>query len=376
MKHMAVLRVSKKRMILIGVCCLLIAAFLLPVGNPIAVQVLQAEKDVQWETVLQRFFDLRNDAVLKGDTETLRTLFFTEERNGRWAYENELVRADYLSDWAAKQGVTVLNIRSDLSLRSVKQVGRGYAFYVIASTAYEYSYPSSPDYVNTFRLGGYHSIDMIPGEDGEDWIVSREWYDDPLADAFDARGVTPEMTEMIAGHPGAEIADLGERRLSAVAYADTYCGAASGGANNYQYNSAYNNYNALGGDCANFASQVLYEGGGFKKSTVWNYRAGKGSRAWLNAQAFRNYLAYSGRGTQLAKGKYADVVEAAYSLLPGDIIAYAKKGKVTHIAVVTGLDEAGYPLVSCHNADRNRVPFDIGWDYSATTFILIRVNYS
>ena len=374
---MIVFRVVKKRVVLICICCLLLLAVgsVLLATNPVVIEALQSDNDAQWEATLQRFFDLRNDAVLRGDNETLQAIYLTEERNGRWAYENELVRSAYLEDWAAKQGVTVLNIRSDIKLLSVKEVGRGYAFYLIASTLYEYAYDNSPDRVNGFRLGTYHSIDLIPGEEKDSWLISREWYDDPLSGVFDKDAVTAEMTAFIAGHADADLSGLNERRVSAVAYADMYCGAASDGSNNYRYNSDYTNYNDLGGDCANFASQVLFEGGDFKKTGVWNYRGGKGSRAWLNAQAFRSYLTYSGRGSQIAKGKYKDVYQSAYTLLPGDIIAYAKKGKVTHIAVVTGLDSNGYPLVSCHNADRNRVPWDIGWDYSATTFILIHINY-
>ena len=377
MKHMGVFRIAKKTTALVYIgCLLLIAVFaLLLAKNPIAVDVMNMDSDAQWEATLQRFFDLRNDAVLRGDNETLQAIYLTEERNGRWAYENELVRSVYLEDWAVKQGIKFLNIRSDLRLLSVKEVGRGYAFYLTASTLYEYAYDNSPDRVNSFRLGTYHSIDLIPGEEKDTWLISREWYDDPLSGAFDTDTVTDEMTEFISGHSGTDLSGLDERRISAVAYADMYCGAASDGSNNYRYNSDYTNFNDLGGDCANFASQVLFEGGGFKKTGAWNYRSGKGSRAWVNAQAFRTYLTYSGRGSQIAKGKYKDVYQSVYTLLPGDIIAYVKKGKVTHIAVVTGLDSNGYPLVSCHNADRNRVPWDIGWDYSATTFILIRINY-
>lgn len=373
---MIVFRALKKRTALALACALLLIAILAPLlGSPAVISALQLGGESQWEAVLQRLFDLRDGAVLAGDAETLASLYLTEERNGLWAYENELVRSKYLAGWAAKQGVTVLNIKSDLTLSSVKQVGRGYAFYVVASTLYEYAYPSAPEAVNGFRLGTYHSIDLIPAGSEGAWIVSREWYDDPLSGAFDSGCVTDEMTQSIAAHEGADTSGLSEGRRDAVAYADLYCGAASDGRNEYRYNNNYTNYNDLGGDCANFASQVLFEGGGFKKTGVWNYRAGKGSRAWVNAQAFRNFLTYSGRGSQIAKGKYGDIYQSAYALLPGDIVAYAKKGKVAHIAVVTGLDSAGYPLVSCHNADRNRVPFDIGWNYGETTFILIRVNY-
>lgn len=376
-ENMIVFRVAKKRGVFICVCCLLVLAVcaMLFAGDPDVIEALKTSDDTQWEATLQRFFDLRNDAVLRGDDEILQSIYLTGERNGRWAYENELVRSAYLKDWAAKQGVTILNIHSDISLRSVKEVGRGYSFYLTASTLYEYAYDTSPDMVNGFRLGTYHSIDLIPGEEDDTWVISREWYDDPLSGGFDADAVTDEMTQFISGHAGTDLSGLDERRTAAVAYADMYCGAASDGSNEYRYNSNYTNFNDLGGDCANFASQVLFEGGGFKKTATWNYRGGKGSRAWVNAQAFRTFLSYSGRGSQIAKGKYKDVYQSAYGLLPGDIVAYVKKGKVTHIAVVTGLDSNGYPLVSCHNADRNRVPWDIGWHYGATTFILIHVNY-
>ena len=377
MKHMIWFQAVKKRTAVITICGLVALAALLGLllGSPAVTAALNAGESVRWEPVLQRFFDLRNDAVLSDDAETLQALYLTDERNGRWAYENELVRADYLADWAAKQGVTVINIHSDLVLKSVKEVGRGYAFYVVTSTLYEYVYDTSPDRVNGFRLGTYHSIDLIPADTAEEWVISREWYDDPLSNTFTMQGVTEEMTQLISSHEAADASDLSERRLSAVAYADQYCGAASDGANEYRYNANYTNYNSLGGDCANFASQVLYEGGEFSKTSVWNYKAGKGSRAWVNAQAFRNFWTYSGRGSQIAKGKYADIYQTAYALQPGDIVAYVKKGKVTHIAVVTGTDSAGYPLVSCHNADRSHVPFDIGWNYEATTFILIHINY-
>ncbi len=377
MKHMIGFRAIKKRKAGFIFCALLVLAVLagLLLGSPAAISTVSAGESARWEPVLQRFFDLRDAAVLTGDAETLQALYLTDERNGRWAYENELVRAKYMADWAEKQGVTFINIRSDLSLRSVKEVGRGYAFYLTASTLYEYTYDTNTDVINGFRLGTYHSIDLIPTDGAEGWVASREWYDDPVSGTFSQQGVTEEMTQYISAHEPADASGLSDRRIAAVAYADEYCGAASDGANEYRYNANYTNYNSEGGDCANFASQVLFEGGGFSKTSAWNYRAGKGSRAWVNAQAFRNYLTYSGRGSQIAKGKYADIYQSAYALQPGDVVAFVKKGKVTHVAVVTGRDSAGYPLVTCHNTDRNRVPFDIGWNYETTTFILIHVNY-
>ena len=56
-----------------------------------------------------------------------------------------------------------------------------------------------------------------------------------------------------------------------------------------------------GGDCANFASQILHEGAGFKKNSVWNYAGKDGTKAWLNAQGFKNYLISSGRASYIDK---------------------------------------------------------------------------
>ena len=137
----------------------------------------------------------------------------------------------------------------------------------------------------------------------------------------------------------------------------------------------YTDYNPQGGDCANFASQVLFEGGGFRKTTSWNYANGKGNYNWLKAGGLKRFLLYSGRASQIAAGSYASVYKAAYKLLPGDIIAYAEDGKITHVSVVTGVDSKGYPLVNCHNVDRYRVPWDIGWNKTDVKFYLLRVHY-
>lgn len=337
--------------------------------------ISQDEPEPDWAKVLTEMFSQRDRCVLSGDTDALMTMFLTDERNGHWAYENEVFRSRYLKSWAEKQGVRLLDISSRISLLRSKAVGRGYAFYLIVSTEYTYVYPDDPETFNMFRMGGHHSVDLIPGEGQNQWIISREWYDDPMTKSFNSDIYTPEMAEYIASQTPVDLTDLSETRRAAVEYADKYCGAASDGSNGYKYNEEYTDYNALGGNCANFASQALFESGGFKKNGTWNYRAGKGSRAWVNAQGFKDYMLYSGRGSLIARGKYPDVYKAAFELRPGDVIAYAHKGDVSHISIVTGQDSKGYPLVNSHNLDRYRVPWDIGWNTNSYSFYLIHINY-
>jgi len=208
------------------------------------------------------------------------------------------------------------------------------------------------------------------------WLISKEWYNDPFADSLKLDNIKVDsIREYILSQGPRDFSNIGERRQNAVEYAHRYCGAASEEKYGFQYNKKYRNYNSQGGDCANFASQILYEGGKFKKTYSWNYDKKGATRAWLNAQGFKDYMISSGRASLIAYGSYEKVYKASYKLLPGDFVAYEKKGKVTHISVVTGADSKGYALVTCHNTDRNDVPWDLGWSNSNIRFWLVRVHY-
>ncbi len=327
-----------------------------------------------WQTIISGLFKTRNECVLSGDFDRLKTVFLTGENTGRWAYENETARSDYLQSWSAKQGASFLNIQSNIKILRCKAVGRGWAFYVLSSEEYSYAYTDDVKTVNMFRVGTYHSLDLIPAVDGT-WVISREWYDDPMAKTFLSYDGIEDITAHITNSLPKDISGLDGKRVLAVEYADAYCGAASDGQNGYSYNKKYANYNPLGGNCANFVSQALFEGGGFKKNSTWNYKDGKGSWAWIKAVGLKDYLIYSAKGSIIAKGKYENVYKHANELLPGDMVVYAKKGKITHVSIVTGLDSKGCPVVNSHNIDRYRVPWDIGWNMSGITFYLIRVHY-
>ena len=90
--------------------------------------------------------------------------------------------------------------------------------------------------------------------------------------------------EYIMSQFGRDFSTLNKRRIDAVEYADKYCGT-SDKEEYFLYITKIQNYNGLGGDCANFASQVLYEGGKFKTGS-WNYEK-DGSRAWVTRRALK-----------------------------------------------------------------------------------------
>jgi hypothetical protein len=324
---------------------------------------------------LKEIFIIRNNALLKNKTNTLNTIYYKDIRNGRWAYEHELKKLNYLHKWSEKQGVKFKNIDSHVIVKYVNKKKNLYRINLLVSTEYKYVYNDSPEIYNVFRIGTYHSLDLR--KINEKWLVSREWYTDPFADSLynDLINNNNLKKIILSGEEYIKQSTLNLKRIKALNYVDQYCGAASHPDFSFTYNTKYRNYNHLGGDCANFASQMLYEGGGFFKTRTWNYSNGSGSKAWVNAHAFNNYMTYSGRASLIARGSYNKVLKASYKLLPGDYIAYEKKGKVVHISVVTGRDSKGYVLVNSHNTDRYRVPWELGWSNSEMNFRLMRVNY-
>ncbi len=324
--------------------------------------------------ILNEIFETRNGAILVNDVDTVKDLYDVTLRNGQWAFEHEVKKIKYLSNWSDKQGIVFKDINSKIVIKWTRMKENGnMVVNFLASSSYKYVYEDRVDTENMMRIGTHHEIELTQ-KDGS-WHITREWYTDPFADSLAQNNLKAEKNkELILSNNARNFSNLNKRRIAAVMYADKHCGSASNGENGYGYNPKYRNYNPLGGDCANFASQILHEGGKFRKNSAWNYDK-DGSMSWISAQGLKNYLIASGRGSLIVSGSYNNVLKLSYRLLPGDIVAYEKKGIIKHISVVTGADSRGYALVNCHNTDRYRVPWDLGWSDSGIRFHLIRVNY-
>ncbi|OON95283.1 MAG: amidase domain-containing protein [Epulopiscium sp. Nele67-Bin005] len=323
-------------------------------------------------SILQDVITKRNNFVLNHDTENLKSLYNTDIKVSLYAYEHEAIKAKYLDSWAAKQGVTFNSINSEIKVRKARDRGDGvYGMTCNVCTTFNYSYNDSPTETTDFRLGTSHYIHLK--KNGDNYIIVKEWYTDPFSDSLELSDKnTQAITEHITKHTAPDYTP-NERTQKAIEYAHTHCGIGDG-EHMFKYNPEYMDCNPLGGDCANFASQIMFEGAGFKKNATWNYTH-EGTKVWVNAQAFTHYIVNSGRGGQIAKGSYEKVYKAAYQMRPGDFVAYEKNGRITHVSTVSGLDSKGYPLVTCHNTDRLLVPYDLGWSNSNITFYLIDVYY-
>ncbi|GAB6170443.1 amidase domain-containing protein [Clostridium carnis] len=328
----------------------------------------------EFKLLLENLFKDKNSAIVSGDCELLKNFYDLKIKVSQWAYESEAKKTQYLINWSEKQAVKFTDLHSTVKIRKVVEKEPG-LFGVICDVAtdFNYYYIDSPDVINHFRLGTNHYLNLK--KEGDRYIITKEWYTDPFADSLDVTNIkSNEIKEYILSKSKPDFFP-NERLLKAINYAHTYCGVSEDEEFTFKYNSKYKNHNPDGGDCANFASQILFEGGGFKKNGLWSYEGKEGTKAWLNAQGFKNYMVGSGRASYIAKGSYSQTYKAAFNMRPGDFVAYEKKGRITHISTVTGFDSKGYPLVTCHNTDRLLVPYDLGWSNPNIKFHLIHVHY-
>ncbi len=322
---------------------------------------------------INQIFKNRNKAILNRDLELIETFYDTKTKYGVWAYEHEKKKVQYIHNWEQKQGVKFTDISSNVMIKKIRGDEEKYTVSLLCCTEYKYVYENQQE-VNRARIGTTHFMNIIKIDDK--WVITKEWYKDPFADSLNLENLKANsIKEFITTQSSRDFSDIGERRQNAIEYAQRYCGAASKEKYGFKYNKNYRNYNTKGGDCANFASQILFEGGKFSKNRGWNYDRKGATGAWVNAGKFKDYMIYNGRASLIAYGDYEKVYKASYKLLPGDFIAYEKKGDVTHISVVTGADSKGYSLVTCHNTDRDSVPWDLGWNDKKIKFWLVRVHY-
>lgn len=139
-------------------------------------------------------------------------------------------------------------------------------------------------------------------------------------------------------------------RRAAVAYAHRWA---------FQRNPKYYDYEEIGGDCTNFASQCLYAGAGvmdFTPDFGWYYlNANDKAPAWTGVEYFYRYLTRQ----EPTPGPSAELVRLS-QLLPGDFVQLSARGDIfTHTAIVVQiLNRPSYRsiLVASHSYDADYRP--------------------
>lgn len=121
-------------------------------------------------------------------------------------------------------------------------------------------------------------------------------------------------------------------------------------------NPAYYNFDLIGGDCTNFASQCLFAGIGVMNATPdigWYYRSlSERAAAWTGVEYFYRFLIANSQenGVGLGAGPFAEETTLD-GLEIGDFIQLGREtGDFYHTPVVVGFSR-GVPLLSAHTYD-------------------------
>ena len=350
---------------------------------------------------INNIFKSRNNFTLSGDLENFKDNYDLKNNYGKWSFEHEVKRAKYLRDWASERGMIIKSIESIPNFKKVTLGKNSATVRVDEGVKVTYGYSNDKDNCeNVFGMNLFHNISLKIND--SNMVIINDYYLDCFEDGLKTYEVNYSETLLPAPkeknydfvnnvRTNVELSSSSKfDRLKAVSYADTYCGVpwATGKEIN-KYNTRYKNFTGVGGNCTNYVSQCLgdKDAGSLKQDGTWyciykGYNGAETSASWSNADAFKNYLLYSGKGKLVKKGDFKEVTKplkessngAIGKLTLGDVIAYDKSNDIDHTAIITGFDSHGYPLINSHTVDRYHVPFDLGWGDKNIKFLLIHIQ--
>jgi hypothetical protein len=356
----------------------------------VAAQPAFASKTTESEisAFLQELFQARANFLINQEPNTISRFYSNSIKTSRYAFHYETRRSLYINSWANERGIDLVNASDQILRTRIIVKGDVAKVTLVNSLRMDYAYPNKMLTPQWYGIGTRHSITLK--KINHKWMVIKEYYSDPMEE--DPKNIPAHSVDIPAVEylPGQKNKNPRKNNITkynrqkAIAYADKYAGAAWGAGNKNRYNPTYPDYHYDGGDCTNYASQVLgdsLEGGGLKMTNQWRANRQAGTEAWVQTDAFKRFLIYSGYGRVIATGTYREVVApsnhypqgAMSQLEPGDLIGYImKKNDIDHFCVVVGRDASGYVLVNSHTGDRFHVPWDVGWD-KYTKFVLIHI---
>lgn len=393
--HLTLVRLKKvRRRILVIIAALIVTAFAITQCGPIVETMSMLDEKESFTVELENLLNNRSKVFLTGEYNKLTDYYDNTQKLGKWAWEHEIRRIKYLRDWSKDRNIVFNKIESKVKIRKITKVGDNrYKISFDEVYRFDYSYKDvETPVVNSFGVRLIHVCELMKSNDS--WKFYKDWYLDCFNDAVSGYNAVIPSENISTEFDASEVPTINARkpynREQAVAYADKYSAVSWANGGSEGYNKKYRNYNGIGGDCTNYVSQCLgdKEAGnlGFDGTWYCHYQRhgnSMGSAAWLNAAKFKNYLLYSGKGKQIAKGNYKKLsalyatnngTASTSALMLGDIISYEEKGKVVHNAIVTGFDSHGYPLVNTHTVDRYKVPWDLGWSDRDIQFFFIHIR--
>lgn len=341
----------------------------------------------QIKSVIKQYFDLKYESLHDLKLEDFGHLVSRRDKAQRFLQEEtdkreiEIFKADI-------NELRYLKYDYFLEYDSIKIREQTETAVVTVIEGHDVVFETSPDITSSMR-NLKHSI-VLRKEDNE-WMIVRDNYNDDLRKYLDKSGLSKNqifkririrkekkdgklLDEIPLNIPNDIVPKVGKwyssyNRTSATSYAKRWA---------YKRNSKFGDFSNMGGDCTNFASQVINAGGAPMDSTgnyLWYYY-GYNSRSpsWTGVNELYDYLVgntYTGPVGSLTSDAYVE---------KGDIIQLDFEGDddFDHSPVVVNKRKnrsGGIDIwIAAHSVDRYNYPL-ASYDWEDIRFISIKGYY-
>lgn len=344
------------------------------------------------EELLDAYFQDRSQTVM-GQTE-LDCQAASEE-----VQQVQQQRADGFAHMEESANIQVTGVQTTVTVTNVREQDGTLALQAYEQVEFTYdNLADGPGGSDTARFGTSHDLTIATDAPASP-VVEADSFDEQ-----DLCGVTVSANQVDAGlsllnvgdeplpgdgaddgetpaNSSPESSDEGLSKQSsgpAPTYQATYCPAdAVAYSNKYwsHYNPAYENYNPVGGDCANFTSQSISAGGMSHKTgdvyskDAWFYTTGSlnggVSSSWIYCPTFVSHFRQY--------GKYVEN-PGKDQVFTGSPVLYRTGTLWNHAVLCVGKDSAGTPIINSHNTDRYHMPYTYYKGAKICTIQLTRTN--
>ncbi len=245
------------------------------------------------------------------------------------------------------------------------------------------------DAIDVSGYGVDHVITLV--KSGDNWLVEEDYFEDTLMGLPDPDKATSSSKSFKDGglRQAGVSAVNGKLKQTAsytiysaynpsaaVAYSEkwVYHYPSSGNYESY-YNTAWPNYNSVGGDCANYTSQSIYAGGmpmaaGAQYGTDgwFHYSSTNRSASWTGAKQLRTYMMEK-RGKVINSPSNSQVWMGCPMF-----VDWYSDGSYDHAYFCVGQNSSGTAIINSHNSDKYHVKWNYG--YSSSTYSTVQITTS
>lgn len=305
---------------------------------------------------IENYISSKYECFEKGSVEPLKNQFKPEKLQEK-KIKKELDLTQILLDWRIPRDLYYQNIKTDITFNDIIISGD-----VATVDIYEITSYNLKGHRVTSKEGNSHSI-SLEKTNGE-WNVVSDSYNEPIGNMLDQGLSISDIKEklfvdtIVSYNKTNEATILSGtyNRSLAVSYADQYW---------TNYNPAYTDFSGMGGDCTNFVSQCIRNGGApddtsGTQGSQWWYNLGTHARtpSWAGVDELYEYLMNNTNG-----GPKGTLTTNLYSVNLGDVIQidrHSNGGDYTHTTIVTEIqyEDIPYLYVNAHSSNQYHYYYD------------------